>query len=505
MAGVRRRWSRSAAVTAAVALLAIGCARAADGASTVRPAECAGSWYPRDPAELSQTVDELLARASPVTLAGRPVALICPHAGYRFSAPTSAAAYRCLRGQTYRRVIVLAFSHQHAHQYRGVDVPAELVAYSTPLGQVPVDREVCDALLKDAVFESHPGVDRGEHSLELQLPFLQTVLGDFQLVPLLIGQMADDDYTAAAIAIHPWLNDETLLVASSDFTHFGPRFGYEPFQEDLPIKLRELADQAAAPLLRCDYDGFADHLARTQDTICGRGPILLLLRALSMTGGAVGVRAAFDTSGQMTGDWSNSVTYQSIVFTRRPRTLDEPQRAELLHLARQTVTAFLNGQDVPAPEPETLPAALHQNGACFVTLENHGRLRGCIGNMIATGALYEAVIGNAVSACRDPRFVRDPVTAKELNELHIEISYLSPMQRVSKTDDIVVGQHGLLIRLGRQSGVLLPQVAYERGWTRDEFLAQTCRKAGLPLDAWKQPEAEIYYFEAEVFGEPEHN
>jgi AmmeMemoRadiSam system protein A len=224
-----------------------------------------------------------------------------------------------------------------------------------------------------------------------------------------------------------------------------------------------------------------------------------------MTGGAVGVRTAFDTSGQMTGDWSNSVTYESIVFTRRPQTLGEPERTELLHLARQTVTAFVNGQDVPAPEPDTLPAALRQAGACFVTLENHGRLRGCIGNMIATGPLYEAVIRNAASACRDPRFVHDPVTAEELDALHIEISYLTPMQRVSKTDDIVVGRDGLLIRLGRQSGVLLPQVAYERGWTRGEFLAQTCYKAGLPLDAWKQPEAEIYSFTAEVFGEPEHN
>jgi AmmeMemoRadiSam system protein B/AmmeMemoRadiSam system protein A len=494
---VASRWTRSAAVTVAIASLAIGCAKAADGDSTVRPADCAGSWYPRDPAVLASTVDELLAGASPPALAGKPVAVISPHAGYQYSAPTATAGYCCLRGHSYRRVVVLAFSHRAAGSYRGVDVPAELVAYSTPLGQVPVDREVCDALLKNAVFESHPGIDRGEHSLELQLPYLQRVLGEFRLVPLLIGQMSDEDYAAAARAIQPWLNDETLLVASSDFTHFGPQFGYEPFKEDLPHKLRELGDQAAAPILRCDYDGFADHLAKTRDTICGRGPILLLLRVLSMTGGAVGVRAAFDTSGQMTGDWSNSVTYQSIVFARRPQTLGEPERAELLRLARQTVTAFLKGQDVPAPEPDTLPAALRQTGGCFVTLENRGQLRGCIGNMIATGALYDAVIRNAVSACRDPRFVSDPVTAKELDALHIEISFLEPMQRVAKTDDIVVGRDGLLIRSGRQSGVLLPQVAYERGWTRDEFLAQTCRKAGLPLDAWKQPEAEIYSFEAE--------
>jgi AmmeMemoRadiSam system protein A len=152
---------------------------------------------------------------------------------------------------------------------------------------------------------------------------------------------------------------------------------------------------------------------------------------------------------------------------------------------------------------EKLPAALRGDGGCFVTLENHGRLRGCIGNMTASGPLYEAVVRNAISACQDRRFVHNAVTAKELDELHIEISYLTPMRRIESPDEIVVGRHGLLISLRGQRGILLPQVAYERGWTREEFLAQTCRKAGLPLDAWKRALAQVYSFEAEVFGEPE--
>jgi AmmeMemoRadiSam system protein A len=123
--------------------------------------------------------------------------------------------------------------------------------------------------------------------------------------------------------------------------------------------------------------------------------------------------------------------------------------------------------------------------------------------MQATGPLYEAVIRNAVSACRDSRFVMDPVTAPELEQIDIEISYLTPLQRVSNPDEAVVGRHGLLIELGRNRGVLLPQVAYERGWTREEFLAQTCRKARLAPDAWRKPESRLYSFEAEVFGEPE--
>ncbi len=476
---------------------------AGEGGGKVRPAYCAGTWYPGDAADLSKEIDELLARASPPEVPEKPLAVISPHAGYRFSAPVAAAGYRLLRDHTYKRVIVLAFSHRGASSYSGVDVPSDQTAYRTPLGDVPIDREVCDQLLKDPVFASHAGIDRGEHSLELQLPFLQKVLTDFRLVPLLVGRMSTAEYAAAAKALLPLVDEDTLLVASSDFTHFGPNFGYQPFREEVPEKLRELADRATAPIMKCDFDGFLAHLAKTNDTICGRGPIALLLRVLSMRAGASGVRAAFDTSGRLTGDWHNSVTYQSFVFTRPAGTLQKDQRSELLKLARETVVAELKGNKKPKIDPGQLPPSLRADGACFVTLKNHGRLRGCIGNMVANGPLFQSVMRNAVSACHDRRFTNNPVTAAELDELDVEISYLTPMNRVKDTDEIVVGRHGLLVGLGHRRGVLLPQVAYERGWTREEFLGQTCRKAGLPLDAWKRPEIEIYSFTAEVFGEPE--
>jgi AmmeMemoRadiSam system protein B/AmmeMemoRadiSam system protein A len=468
----------------------------------VRPAYCAGQWYPDSEAELARQVDDLLARASPPTSGVRPLALIVPHAGYRFSAPVAAEGYRRLQGHRYRRAIVLAFSHSSAGLYNGVDVPEDLTAYRTPLGEVPIDREVCDSLLKSPGFAAHPGIDRGEHSLELQLPFLQRTVREFRLVPLLIGRMSTSDYAAAADAILRWVDEDTLLVASSDFTHFGPQYGYTPFENDAPNKLRELADQAGAPILNCDFDGFLDHLAKTQDTICGRGPIALLLRVLSMYASSVAVRSGSDTSGRMMNDWTNSVTYQSFVFTARTGTLNREDRDRLLPLARLAVMAQLDGKERPRVETDKLPEKLRADGACFVTLENHGRLRGCIGNMVADGPLYQSVIRNAVSACQDYRFREDPVTAAEFDQLDIEISYLTPMKRVQKTEEIIVGRHGLMISLGPRRGVLLPQVAARRGWTRAEFLSQTCRKAGLPPEAWKHPEAEIYSFEAEVFGEP---
>jgi AmmeMemoRadiSam system protein B/AmmeMemoRadiSam system protein A len=475
-----------------------------ESGGAVRPPVCAGTWYPGTSQELAEFVDGLLAKVTPPRVEGKPLALICPHAGYRYSAPVAAAAYASLRGHSYRRVIVLAFSHRYAGRYRGIDVPRDLTAYETPLGQVRIDRATCDRLLRDPLFVSKPEAGADEHSLELQLPFLQRVVGDFLLVPLLVGQMSDRDYTAAAQALLPVVDEQTLLVASTDCTHYGPGYGYVPFRTDVPSRLQELADQAARPLSRCDYDGLVAHLERTGDTICGRNPVCLLLRLLAMKGGAIGVRAAFDTSGRMTGDWVNSVTYQSFVYVPRPGRLNAAERAELLRIARQTVAAYLKGQKPPQVEAAKLPEALRQDGACFVTLQNRGELRGCIGNMVAEGPLYQAVIRNAISACRDPRFVNNPVTERELDELDIEISYLSPMKRVQSVDEIVIGQHGLLISLGPARGVLLPQVAYERGWTREEFLRQVCLKAALPPDAWKDSRAELYTFEAEVFGERRH-
>lgn len=470
----------------------------------IRPSYCAGTWYPGGGAVLMEDVDGLLDKVPASNVRMKPVAVIAPHAGYRYSAPVAAAAYRCLRGETYKRVIALAFSHRRAHAYHGVDVTGEFTAYQTPLGDVPIDREVCDALRKQPGFVSNRGVDTGEWSLELQLPLLQRAIREFRLVPLYIGEMTPREYVQAAKAILPWCDEGTLLIASSDFTHYGPNYGFRPFTDDVPKRLRLLADTAAAAIKKADVDGFLEHLAKTDDTICGRNPITLLLRILSMQAGATAVRTAVDTSGNMTGDYSNSVTYQSFVFTRRPGTLGTVERDMLLKLARQTVTAVLNGQPPPSPADSDVPADVRRDGACFVTLQNRGDLRGCIGNMIAQGPLYRAVIRNAVSAAtEDYRFANNPVTARELPQIHIEISYLTPMRRISDVREIVIGRHGLYIVSGNRRGVLLPQVAYERGWSRGEFLEQVCHKAGLPPDAWKDPTAELSTFEAEVFGEPE--
>jgi uncharacterized protein len=180
--------------------------------------------------------------------------------------------------------------------------------------------------------------------------------------------------------------------------------------------------------------------------------------------------------------------------------LQEQQRQTLLALARRAISAALEGKRLKADAGDFDPE-LQRLAGTFVTLhEGHHELRGCIGSVEAHEPLYQSVISNAVNAAfRDPRF--SPLTPDELPEIHLEISVLTPFRKVEDVEEIVPGRDGLLVRRGRNAGLLLPQVASEYGWDRDTFLSQTCVKAGLPPSCWRDPETRIERFSAEVFGE----
>jgi AmmeMemoRadiSam system protein A len=181
--------------------------------------------------------------------------------------------------------------------------------------------------------------------------------------------------------------------------------------------------------------------------------------------------------------------------------LNETQRSHLLRIARESIAATLGGRRLPQPDPETLDAELRHPSGVFVTLnDRQGELRGCIGSIRPIAPLHEAVASSAVNAAfRDPRF--PPVSAEELDSLHLEISVMTPIVPVEKVEEIEVGRDGLIVSRGPRAGLLLPQVATEYGWDRETFLRQTCHKAGLPSDAWRQPGTKIEKFSAEVFGE----
>ncbi len=274
----------------------------------------AGSWYPASPERRRDDVEGFLDRAS-VPAAGEtlPAAVIAPHAGYMYSGGVAGEGFRRLRGATARRVVLLGPTHYFG--FRGAVVP-EAAAYRTPLGDVPVDRDATDRLAGSTGFRADDRPFGPEHSLEAEIPFLQRALAPgFTLVPVLVGQFeARSDAETIAGAIADLLAPGTLLVVSSDFTHYGPRFGYVPFRKDVPGGLRRLDLDAVKLIASGDAEAFVGYMDETGATICGRRPIELAMRALGRR--ARGRLVAYDTSGRMTGDWEHSVSYASVAMWR---------------------------------------------------------------------------------------------------------------------------------------------------------------------------------------------
>ena len=459
----------------------------------------AGQWFPARAEALASVVDIYLS-ASTVELAQPPAALIVPHAGYEFSGITAGKTFATVKGRTYKRVIVMGLSHHVL--LRGASV-LRVDAYETPLGRIPADAEAREALLKCAVVSEQPAAHATEHSAENQFPFLQRALGNFKMVELLVGEMTPAQRSTLADALRPLLDSATLLVVSSDFTHYGPNYQYVPFTDHIPENLAALNNAALQQIFAVDVPGWDGYLAQTHDTICGQAGIGLLLKIMEPMDDMRGTSVATDYSGRVTGDWTNAVTYSGIVFWHAGDGLTKAEQKTLLSLARDTAAAFVKTGRAPEFDPAkyALTPALKAPGAAFVTLKNGGELRGCIGHIVAIEPLYQSVMENACQACRDPRFTARPIKEVEVPALSVEISVLSPMRRLMDVQKVQVGRDGLLMSRGRQHGLLLPQVPGEQGWNREQFLEGLCQKAGLPRDAWKDPQTEIFRFSAQVFGE----
>lgn len=280
-----------------------------------KPSNLAGTWYPRDAGALRAQIDALLEAAAADESAEPAAALIVPHAGYRYSGRAAAAGYTALRGQRVRRVVVLAPSHYAI--FRGAAVP-DFEAFETPLGLVRVDVEAARALGRRGRIRSDAGPYDEEHAVEIQLPFLQRVCPDAAVVPLLVGELREEDESAVVAATAPLLDDETVLVVSTDFTHYGARFGYEPFPasgaETVAAQLAALDGGAIERVVRGEVAGFKEYVTSTGATICGRLPIAILLRLRAGAGG--GRLLAYYTSLDVTGDYRHSVSYAAIAFPR---------------------------------------------------------------------------------------------------------------------------------------------------------------------------------------------
>jgi len=468
----------------------------------------AGTWYPADRRELETRIKGLLekvtdARKEPIQ------ALVLPHAGYRYSGQTAAYGVKAVAGRRYRRVVGMGPTHRVAMENLA-SVP-EVTHYATPLGEIPLDVAFIAALKKHPLFRTLPPAHRGEHSVQIELPLLQVALGDFVLVPIVVGQLDLESAKKMGRILLGLIDEKTLVVVSSDFTHYGPRFGYLPFDRDIAENLRKLDMGAYREIEKKDPSGFRGYVRRTGATICGRNPITVLLTMLPET--SVPELLRYDTSGALTGDIRNSVSYLSIAFKGawkkgtavKPETQDvsltDEEHKLLLALARRSIQHVLETGQTPEADDlrVKITPGLEVPRAAFVTLKKHGRLRGCIGEIFPQRPLYRSVMQNAVHAAfNDHRF--PPVTASELPELEIKISALTPPAPIDSWKDIVIGKHGVVLKKDDHQAVFLPQVAPEQGWDCEQMLSHLAMKAGLPRDGWKKG-ATFTVFEAHVFGE----
>jgi AmmeMemoRadiSam system protein B/AmmeMemoRadiSam system protein A len=469
----------------------------------------AGSWYSDDPKVLNKQFDEFFRKADTNTL-DNVIALILPHAGYRWSGQTAASALNTTK-KKYKRIVVIGPSHG-AYMEQILSV-TRATHFQTPLGQIPLDTEFADKLLKFPVFQSLPYALRSENSIELELPLLQYHQKDFKLVPIVAGQCSLETISKAGKILRGLVDPDTLVVASSDFVHYGRGHRYVPFTDNIPQRIKELDMGAYEYIAKLDSKGFLEYKRKTGATICGAIPIAVLLSMLDKTAKANLVKYA--TSGQLTGDFSNSVSYLSVAFTGnwknlppvRPRRnkaeLTEHDKEQLLTLARKSVIYALEKRKLPnaADLDVTVSPAMQTPRAAFVTLKKNGRLRGCIGDIFPRQPLFKSVIANAVNAAvNDRRFI--PVTKEECSSLSIEISALTPPEPVDSYRQIRIGTDGIVLRKDGRSAVFLPQVAPEQGWDLAQTLTQLSLKAGLPADAWKDG-ASFLVFQANVFGETE--
>ncbi|MGA8041879.1 MAG: AmmeMemoRadiSam system protein B [Terracidiphilus sp.] len=481
----------------------------------MREAGVAGSFYPADPAHLRGMMDVMLAGVDKHPVEGEVLALVAPHAGYVYSGPVAAYSYAALKGHPYSRVIVIAPSHFVAFSFTSV---YDGDAYETPLGVIPVDKDFARRLseadpasrLSD---RGHAHTPQGsEHALEVQLPWLQHVLGSFALVPIVMGNQSYAASRSLGGALATLLRDEsddahhhgtpekrsTLIVATSDLSHYASAESASAMDRRTLLALESW-----------DYFSMARNFESQVWEACGGGPIVTAMIASERLGATRAQVLKYAHSGDVTGDTASVVGYSADVFIKSPEAepmlhpfqLSREEKDELLDLARHAVEAAVRGE--PAFQPEAPPSeTLHHERGAFVTLRAGKDLRGCIGYTAATRPLYLTVRDTAaLAAMHDPRF--RPVSADELPSLTCEISVLSPLRRIQNIHEIRIGKDGLFIRNGDREGLLLPQVATEQGWDAFRFLEEICVKAGLPRDSWTSEDTDIFAFTAIVFSADE--
>ena len=375
----------------------------------------AGRWYPADANTLRKEVSQLFQKTD-VKPANDIIALILPHAGYQYSGRTAAMGLASL-GRQYKRIIVIGPSH-YMPMEDVLSVPQETV-YQTPLGEVAIDVEFINKLLKYPQFQAIAQANQPEHSTQIQVPLLQFTQKDFKLVLIVAGQCSMQTISKAASILNSLIDKDTLVIASCDFVHYGPNYDYVPFTENVQEGIKNLDMGAYKYIEQLDSNGFMEYRNKTGATICGYIPIAILLSMLDKSSQAHLINYA--TSGQLTGDFTNSVSYFAVSFSGQwsksppvkqesnASELTEEDKKQLLDFARKSIVYFLDNHQMLDVSDVNISDRLKVSRAAFVTLNKivkpvlpgprqNYQLRGCIGDIFPRQPLYKSVISNAVNA-----------------------------------------------------------------------------------------------------------
>ncbi|HYD64527.1 AmmeMemoRadiSam system protein B [Azospirillum sp.] len=434
---------------------------------SIREAQVAGHFYPAAPDVLAGQVDQALGTTARPP-ARRPKAIIAPHAGYGYSGPIAGTAYAALGDDVSDITRVLLLGPAHRHAFNGIAVPS-VSALKTPLGLVPVDWDAISPLLTLPEIQVLDDAFRMEHSLEVQLPFLQRRLGAFKVVPLLVGGASAD--LVERMLERLWGGPETLIVISSDLSHYTP-----------------YGDARATDLETCRFVETLQAERLDGRRACGFRAMAGLIRRAR----ALDLRATtldYRNSGDTAGNRDRVVGYAAISFEDAASArLAEGERAALKWVAKAGIERGLATGACPPVDATTFPVALQAWRAAFVTVNLDGNLRGCIGSLVPHQPLAVDVAHNAFKAAfSDPRF--PPLTAEEAGRIDIHVSILSTPRLMAFKDeaDLVArlrpGVDGLILESAGRRGLFLPSV-WEKLPDPAQFVRHLKAKAGLPPDHW---------------------
>ena len=474
--------------------------------TTDRQPVAAGRFYPADKETLTKDLSRLFesCKKSPDNWNVR--AIISPHAGYMFSGKIAASAFSAIpKNAIYKNIFIIGSSH--VMYFNGASV-YNCGDYITPLGKVPVNKEIANKLIKNnKVFNFPINAHLQEHSIENQLPFIQYYFKEMPtIVPVIIG--TDDENTVKKIAeaLRPWFTPENLFIISSDFSHYP---AYKDAIENDSLTAMSIISGSPKTFLNTLSNNTSKQIPGLVTSMCGWTSGLTLLYLVEGNNKLEIKLIDYCNSGDSPNAGKDEVVgYNAIIMidkkqdaatvreTKNSFSFTDTEKKQLFAIAKSSIQAKLNDNKNIVLDEKSFPENLKNPMGAFVTLKINGDLRGCIGRFISSEPLYKVVQESAISsAFEDPRF--NPLTKDEYKKTTIEITVLGPLKKINNINEIILGKHGIYIKKNNRAGTMLPQVATENGWTVEEFLGFTSRdKAGLGWDGWK--DAEIFIYEGVV-------